>query len=69
MKNFIELKKAIRNNKKLVFKDKNKYFKIDYIEEITNDFDVLTPILITYNKGNSEAEIFLNEIYLITDKN
>jgi hypothetical protein len=55
MQNFIELKKAIRNNKKLVFKDKNKYFKIDYIEEITNDFDVLTPILITYNKGNSEA--------------
>lgn len=64
MKTFTELKKAIRNNLTLVFKDGEEFQEIEYLEEITKEFDELTPITATYNGGESEAEIFLNEIYL-----
>lgn len=62
MKTFTELKKAIRNNLTLVFKDKGEFVEIEYFEEITKEFDELTPITATYNGG--ETELFLNEIYL-----
>jgi hypothetical protein len=61
MKTLKELKEAIRNNKKLVFKNGSEIVDIEYIEEITKEFDTDTPILVTYNGG--EAEIYLQEMY------
>lgn len=57
-----ELKEAIRNNKTLVFKNGSEIVDIEYIEEITKEFDTDTPILVTYKGG--EAEIYLQEMYL-----
>lgn len=57
-----ELKEAIRNDKKLVFKNGSEIVEIEYIEEITKDFDTDTPILVTYD--GSEDEIYLHEIHL-----
>lgn len=62
MTTFTELKEAIRNDKKLVFKNGSEIVEIEYIEEITKEFDTDTPILVTYD--GSEAEIYLHEIHL-----
>jgi hypothetical protein len=67
MKNFAELKKAIAENKKLVWNDpdpiKDNDYSITYIEPIDDDFERDTPILIQYGEG-SEAQVFLHEIIL-----
>jgi len=63
-----ELRQAIAENQKLVWNDPNPIegndYNITYIEEITDEFDVDTPILIQYG-GGSEAEVFVNEILII----
>jgi hypothetical protein len=62
-----ELKKAIEENKQLVWNDpdpiKNTDYTITYIEPIDDYFEKDTPILIQYNNG-SEAQVFLHEILL-----
>lgn len=66
MKTFIELKKAWKEGKKLIWNDpdsiKGNDYTITYIEELSNidSWDKYTPILIKY--GNSEAQVFLHEI-------
>lgn len=65
MKNFKELKEAIKDKTPLIWNDPdtiegNDYI-ITYIEPITEDFDKDTPILIQYG-GGSEAEVYLHEI-------
>lgn len=62
MKNLNELKQAIRNNEVLFFMDDNEKNLINYVQEITNELDEISPILVTYDNENSEAEIFLHEI-------
>ena len=66
MKSIKELKKAISNNIPLVWNDpdpiKGNDYTISYIQDIDDDFDEYTPILIQYNNGVSEAEVFLHEI-------
>lgn len=62
MKNLNELKQAIRNNEILFFMDDNEKNLINYVQEITNELDEISPILVTYNNENSEAEIYLHEI-------
>jgi len=65
MKTIEELQDAIKMNVLLVWNDpqpiKNQNYDITYIEPITDDFDVDTPILIQYGYG-SEAEVLLSEI-------
>lgn len=68
MKSIKELKSAISNNIPLVWNDpdpiKGNDYTISYIEDIEDidDFDEYTPILIQYNNGGSEAQVFLHEI-------
>ena len=68
MKSFKELKTAIENNTPLVWNDpdfiEGNDYTISYIEEIDNNFDRDTPILIQYNDGGSEAQVFLHEILI-----
>lgn len=68
MKSIKELKEAIRNNVSLVWNDpdpiKGNDYTISYIEQIDDEFDEYTPILIQYNNGGSEAQVFLHEILI-----
>ena len=42
-------------------------YRISYLENIPDEkIDDSTPILIQYNKGDSEAEVFLHEIMIVT---
>ena len=66
MKNLLELKTALSNGDRLVWKDPDSIPENDYtitwIEEIDEEeFDVDCPILIQYNEG-SEAQVYLHEI-------
>jgi hypothetical protein len=67
MKSFKALKKAIENNTPLIWNDPDPIegndYTITYIEEIDDDWDSSTPILIQYGEG-SEAEVFLHEILI-----
>ena len=66
MKTIQELKEAINNNVELIWNDpdpiKGNDYTINYIENIDDNFDEDTPILIHYNNWVSEAEVFLHEI-------
>jgi hypothetical protein len=43
-------------------------YKISYLEDIPDEeIDDSTPILIQYNKGDSEAQVFLHEIIIDTN--
>jgi hypothetical protein len=68
MKSIQELKEAISNNVELVWNDpdpiKGNDYTIFYIEQIDDDFEEDTPILIHYNNGGSEAQVFLHEILI-----
>lgn len=65
--NLEQLLDCIDNNIPLIWNDPDPIpgndYTISYIEDINiEDFDKHTAILIEYNKGNSEAEVFLHEI-------
>lgn len=66
MQSIKKLRKAIKANKKLIWKDpdpiKGNDYKITFIEKIKKYFDTDRPIFIQYNKGGSEAYVYLNEI-------
>ena len=66
MKNIQQLITAIKYQKTLVWNDPDPIEENDYaiswIEGITSDFNRDTPILIQYNNGMSEAQVFLHEI-------
>jgi hypothetical protein len=72
MKNLLELKQALADNKQLVWNDpdpiKGNDYTINFIEDINEEFNdddfVDYPILIQYNDFGSEAEVFLHEIIL-----
>ena len=68
MKHIKELITAIEYQKPLVWNDpdpiKGNDYNISWIEGITSEFDEHTPILIQYNNGQSEAQVFLHEILL-----
>ncbi len=68
MKSIQELKEAISNNVELVWNDpdpiKGNDYTISHIEQIDDDFEEDTPILIQYNNGGSEAQVFLHEILI-----
>jgi hypothetical protein len=68
MKSIQELKEAISNHVELVWNDpdpiKGNDYIISYIEQIDDEFDEYTPILIQYNNGGSEAQVFLHEILI-----
>ena len=64
-----ELKQAIKDKKVLVWNDpdpiRGNDYKISFIEDLSEieEEDMRGfPILIQYNKGGSEAEVFLHEI-------
>lgn len=71
MNSFKELKKAIRDKKTLVWNDPDPIEGNDYtishiedINDIHDDWDNDTPILIQYSNGGSEAQVYLSEIKL-----
>lgn len=63
-----QLRQALKNKKVLVWNDpdpiKENDYTINFIEEIDDDIDTYDPILIQYNKGLSEAQVFLHEILI-----
>lgn len=63
-----ELITAIEYQKPLIWNDpepiEGNDYTISWIEGITSDFDQLDPILIQYNNGQSEAQVFLHEIFI-----
>ena len=70
MKNFEELRNSIKNEIPIVWNnpepiDGNDYTisHIDYIEQ-SNTWDINLPIIVQYNNGGSEAQVFLHEIIL-----
>lgn len=65
MEHINKLKEAIAAGKKLVWKDpepiEDNDYLITYVEQLQDDWDDDTPILIQYG-GGSEAEVFAHEI-------
>lgn len=65
MKNFKELNNAWLDNKKLIWNDPDPIegndYTISFIEDL-KELDEDSPILIQYNQGGSEAQVFLHEI-------
>lgn len=61
-----ELKQAIVNKDVLIWNDPEPIpgndYTISFIEELPDDLDNYEPILIQYNNGGSEAQVFLHEI-------
>lgn len=72
MKNIKELKKAIKDGRKLVWFDpqpiEGNNYLISYIEPLQDDFDEDTPITIQYG-GGSEAQVSLLEIEAVKTLN
>jgi hypothetical protein len=68
MKTIEELKQAISENKELVWNDPDPIegndYTISYIEPLDDEVDEYFEILIQYNNGGSEAQVFLHEILL-----
>lgn len=68
MKTIKELAEAWSNKKKLIWKDpepiKGNDYTISFIGDLT-DLSDDSPILIQYNNGKSETEVYLHEIQLI----
>lgn len=73
MKTLHELNTAWLNNEKLVWNDPDPIegndYTITFMEEILEnaediDNDSSIPILIQYNNGGSEAQVFLHEIII-----
>ena len=72
MDSVIELKQAIADKKELVWNDIDPIdgndYTITFIEDIDDEFDEddfsMYPILIEYNNGGSEAQVYLHEIIL-----
>jgi len=68
MKRIQELIEAIEYKKLLIWNDlepiEGNDYTISWIEGITSDIDRLDPILIQYNNGLSEAQVFLHEILI-----
>lgn len=70
MKTLAELKQAIVKKKELVWNDPDPIqgndYTISFIEDIDDDIEgddgVDYPILIQYNNGGSEAQVYLHEI-------
>ena len=64
MKSIIELRCAVDTKEPLVWNDpdpiKDNDYTISWIEDLY--FDIEEPILIQYNNGKSEAQVFLHEI-------
>ena len=75
MKNIIELKQALSENKRLVWNDpdpiKGNDYTINFIEDIDEEFDnddcSMYPILILYNDFGRVAQVYLHEIILKKD--
>lgn len=67
MRNIQELQKALREGKKLVWNDPDPIegndYTITHVEELDDEWDEHTPILIAYG-GGSEADVFLHEILI-----
>jgi hypothetical protein len=68
VKTFKELKKLFNEGKKLIWNDPDPIdgndYTISWIENDFDHFDSFDPILIQYNGGQSEAQIFLHEIII-----
>lgn len=67
---FTKLKQAVKEGATLAWNDpepiEGNDYTISYLEDISDeDFDELSPILIQYNNGASEAQVFLHEIVII----
>lgn len=63
-----QIRQALKDNKVLIWNDpdpiKGNDYTISFIEEIDDEFEYGTPILIQYNKGLSETQVFLHEILI-----
>lgn len=66
MRTFNQLRKAIEENKPLIWNDPDKIkgadYKITFIEDVSDFEHSDTPVLIQYNGGYSEAQVYLSEI-------
>lgn len=72
MKTLAELKQAVADKKELVWNDPDPIdgndYTLSFIEDIEDDVEeadmVDYPILVQYNNGGSEAQVYLHEILL-----
>ncbi len=69
MKRWTKIKNHFKLGGKLVWNDPDPIsgndYTISYLEDIPDDeFDDYSPILIQYNNGGSEAQVFLHEILM-----
>ena len=70
MKTWRDIKTHFNSGGKLVWNDpdpiKNNDYTISYLEDIPDgEVDIYAPILIQYNNGGSEAQVFLHEILIV----
>ena len=70
-KRWIGVKEHFKNGGKLIWNDPEPIngndYQVSYLEDIPDDEEVdsSTPILIQYNNGGSEAQVFLHELMII----
>ena len=70
-KRWISIKEHFKNGGKLLWNDpdpiKGNDYVVSFLEEIPDDeeIDRTTPILIQYNNGDSEAQVFLHELIIV----
>lgn len=69
-KRWIGIKEHFKNGGKLVWNDPEPIigndYQVSYLEDIPDgEVDISTPILIQYNNGRSEAQVFLHELMIV----
>jgi len=70
-KRWIGIKEHFKNGGKLVWNDpkpiKDNDYQVSFLEDIPDEEEInnYTPILIQYNNGDSEAQVFLHELMII----
>lgn len=69
-KRWIGIKEHFKNGGKLVWNDPEPIigndYQVSYLEDIPDgEVDISTPILIQYNNGRSEAQVFLHELMIL----
>ena len=70
-KRWIDIKTHFNNGGKLIWNDPdpipNNNYQVSFLEDIPDEEEVdsYTPILIQYNNGGSEAQVFLHELIII----
>jgi len=69
MNTYLEIKNSFEKGLKIFWNDpdyiKGNNYQLSFLEDINEEVDGHTPILIQYNNGGSEAQVFLHELIII----